>query len=212
MRRFPFLLLTFLLLPLLMAHPAAAQGTGGIRGTVVDRDDSPIVGATVTVINPDLHVNLRGETDAGGEFRIDSLSPGKGYTLTVSFPRMGTISQPQIEVPANKVIAVPICLRPSDEWTAVTLVTGWTPGDEAGKRDVDDDPGLAPPAAQRPSGLRLFVVDKEGVLRSGVTVAVTNPGLGITAGGVTDTSGEFSAPLPPGKGYTLSASYPETGT
>jgi len=125
MRRSSFLLLTALL-ALTIVVPAAAQSTGGIRGTVLDKDGQPVVGATVSVTNPDLNINMGGITDAKGEFRIAPLPPGKGYSVTVSFQGMGKISQPDIEVPANKMIVVPITLRPSKELTETVKVTGQT--------------------------------------------------------------------------------------
>jgi hypothetical protein len=123
MRRSSFLLLTALL-ALTIAVPVMAQGTGGLRGTVLDKDGQPIVGATVSVTNPDLNINMGGLTDAKGEFRIAPLPPGKGYSLTVNFPSMGKITQSDIEVTANKMIVVPITLRPSKELTENVKVTG----------------------------------------------------------------------------------------
>ena len=125
MRRFAFSLLTALL-ALTIAVPAVAQSTGGIRGTVLDKDGQPVVGATVSVTNPDLNINMGGITDAKGEFRIAPLPPGRGYIVTVSFQGMGKISQPDIEVPSNKMIVVPITLRPSKELTETVKVTGTT--------------------------------------------------------------------------------------
>jgi outer membrane receptor protein involved in Fe transport len=101
-----------------------AQSTGGLRGTVLDKDGQPIVGATVSVSNPDLNINTGAATDAKGEFRIAPLPPGKGYSLTVAFPTMGKITQSDIEVPANKMLVVPITLRPSKELTETVKVTG----------------------------------------------------------------------------------------
>ena len=125
MRRFSNPLLTALL-ALTIAVPVMAQGTGGLRGTVLDKDGQPIVGATVSVSNPDLNISTGAATDAKGEFRIAPLPPGKGYSLTVSFPTMGKITQSDIEVPANKMLVVPITLRPSKELTETVKVTGTT--------------------------------------------------------------------------------------
>ena len=135
MRRFSFLLLTALL-ALSIAVPVMAQGTGGIKGTVLDKDGQPVVGATVSVTNTDLNINMGGLTDAKGEFRIAPLPPGKGYTLTVAFPTMGKISQPDIEVPANKMLVVPITLRPSKELTEQIKVTGTSDVVDTERTDV----------------------------------------------------------------------------
>jgi hypothetical protein len=122
MRRSSFLLLTALL-ALTTAVPAMAQSNGGLRGTVLDKDGQPVVGATVSLTNPDLNVNTGAATDAKGEFRITPLPPGKGYSLTVSFPTMGKITQSDLEVPVNKILVVPIVLRPSKEMNIEVKVT-----------------------------------------------------------------------------------------
>jgi hypothetical protein len=125
MRRISFPLLTALL-ALTIVVPAMAQSTGGIRGTVLDKDAQPVIGATVSVTNSDLNINMGGLTDAKGEFRIAPLPPGKGYSLAVSFPQMGKIVQSDIEVPANKMLVVPITLRPSKENIVEIKVRGET--------------------------------------------------------------------------------------
>jgi hypothetical protein len=114
MRRFSFLLLTALL-AMLPCVPAFAQSTGGIRGTVLDKDGQPVVGAIVALENKALGVSTGGPTNDKGEFRIAPLPPGKGYSITVSFAGMGKITQSDVEVTANKMIVVPITLRPAKE-------------------------------------------------------------------------------------------------
>ncbi|HEV8122234.1 MAG TPA: carboxypeptidase-like regulatory domain-containing protein, partial [Candidatus Polarisedimenticolia bacterium] len=92
MRRISFPLLTALL-AMLPCVPALAQSTGGIRGTVIDKDGQPVVGAVVAVENKALGVTTGAPTDAKGEYRIAPLAPGKGYSITVSFSGMGKITQ-----------------------------------------------------------------------------------------------------------------------
>jgi hypothetical protein len=122
MRRISFLLLTALL-ALLPSAPALAQSTGGIRGTVLDKDGQPIVGAVVAIENKELGIKTGAPTDGKGEYRVTPLPPGKGYSVTVSFQGMATITQPDIEVTANKIVVVPITLRPSKELQTEIHVT-----------------------------------------------------------------------------------------
>ncbi len=60
------------------------------------------------------------------------------------------------------------------------------------------------------STLKGTIVDKDGNPLPGVTVVLENPSLGVTGlGGVTNAQGEFRiTPVPPGKGYILSANLP----
>ena len=113
-RRISFPLLTALL-AMLPCIPALAQSTGGIRGTVLDKDGQPVVGAVVAIENKSLGVQTGAPTDAKGEFRISPLPPGKGYSVSVSFSGMGKITQSDIEVTANKMLVVNLTLRPSKE-------------------------------------------------------------------------------------------------
>jgi hypothetical protein len=94
---------------------ASAQTTSGIRGVVLDKDGQPLPSARVTVTNPSIGLTQNAVTDAKGEFRIAPLPPGKGYTLRVEFPSMGTIVQSDIELSANRMTSVPVTLRPDKE-------------------------------------------------------------------------------------------------
>lgn len=94
--------------------PAMAQTNAGLKGTVVDKDGAPLPSARVTIKNDSLGVNQGAVTDAKGDFRIVPLPPGKGYTLEVAFPEMGTIKM-DVEVAAGKVFTTTITLRPSSE-------------------------------------------------------------------------------------------------
>jgi len=114
------------LLALLPLHTADAQTTGGIRGTVLNKDGEPLPGATVLITNAALGVNQGAVTDAKGEFRVVPLVPGKGYSVRVQFPGMSTVTQPDVEVTANRVTGVPISLRPDKEMQVNIRVTGTT--------------------------------------------------------------------------------------
>jgi hypothetical protein len=68
-----------------IAMGVAAQGnpTGAIRGQVLDPDNLPLPGATVTVASPVLQGTREAVTSPNGDFLIPFLPPGE-YTLTVS--------------------------------------------------------------------------------------------------------------------------------
>ena len=125
MRRLTVLLLSGVLAMLPIAT-AQAQTTGGIRGQVLDKDGQPLPTARVTIVNAALSVNQTVMTDLKGEFRVAPLPPGKGYSVKVSFDGMATVSVPDIEVTANRVVAVPVTLRPDKEMRDTIRVTAQT--------------------------------------------------------------------------------------
>jgi len=76
--------LAAVIMTLCIAAGAAAQGnpTGTIRGQVVDPDNLPLPGVTVTAASPALQGTRSAVTSANGDFIIPFLPPGE-YTVTV---------------------------------------------------------------------------------------------------------------------------------
>jgi outer membrane receptor protein involved in Fe transport len=63
--------------------------------------------------------------------------------------------------------------------------------------------------AQGISGIRGQVLDKDGAPIPGATISLTQPSSGAARGAITDAHGEYRiAPLPPGTGYVIRASFP----
>ncbi|MFQ5876501.1 MAG: carboxypeptidase regulatory-like domain-containing protein [Acidobacteriota bacterium] len=126
-RALPILLSGVLALALSLPGAALAQTASGIRGLVVDKDGEPIVAATVLVENRDLGISQQGTvTDARGQFRVAPLPPGRGYTVTVSFPGMATVILSDIEVRGSGFTSVPVTLRPDKEMRERVRVTAVT--------------------------------------------------------------------------------------
>jgi outer membrane receptor protein involved in Fe transport len=89
----------------------AQSSPGTVKGVVVDKDGSPLPGATVTLENKSMAiVGLGGVTNAKGEFRITPVSPGKGYTLQVSMPGYQKIDF-TLEINAGKTYVQNVTLR-----------------------------------------------------------------------------------------------------
>ncbi|HKQ96687.1 MAG TPA: TonB-dependent receptor, partial [Candidatus Polarisedimenticolia bacterium] len=105
---------------------AQAQTTGGIKGLVVDKDGQPLPTARVTIKNPELSIDQTVMTDLKGEFRVAPLPPGKGYSVTVFFDGMAKVTIPDIEVAANRIVSVPVTLRPDKEMKETIRVTAQT--------------------------------------------------------------------------------------
>lgn len=71
------------LLPLLLLATATfAQNTAKILGTVTDQSGAAVVGAKVTVKNPDAAIERTTETNASGYYEVPALPPGK-YSVQV---------------------------------------------------------------------------------------------------------------------------------
>ena len=89
----------------------AQTSPGTVKGIVVDKDGSPLPGATVTLENRSIGiVGLGGVTNAQGEFRITPVPPGKGYTLRVSLPSYQKIEF-TLEVYSGKTVVQNVTLR-----------------------------------------------------------------------------------------------------
>jgi len=89
----------------------AQTSPGTVKGVVVDKEGSPLPGATVTLENKSMGVaGLGGVTNAKGEFRITPVPPGKNYDLTVMMPGHQQIKF-AIDVPAGKTMVQNVTLR-----------------------------------------------------------------------------------------------------
>ena len=89
----------------------AQTSPGTVKGVVVDKEGSPLPGATVTLENKAMGVvGLGGVTNAQGEFRITPVPPGKNYDLVVRMPGHQQIKF-TIEVYSGKTVVQNVTLR-----------------------------------------------------------------------------------------------------
>jgi len=86
-----------------------AQNTGSIYGTVTDPSGAVVVGATVTVAEPDKGVNRTVTTSKTGEYSLSDLSVGT-YFLTVTAPGFETNVASSITVDADKSVKIAVKL------------------------------------------------------------------------------------------------------
>jgi carboxypeptidase family protein/TonB-dependent receptor-like protein len=92
-----------------------ADVSGGLQGIVVDKERTPIPGATVVAVNTAQGLSRGVLSDPGGRYRIVPLPPGRGYTLNVSFPGMATVEMSDIDLPPGKVPSIVITLVPQED-------------------------------------------------------------------------------------------------
>ncbi len=97
----------------------AQQSSGTLRGQVADEFGGLIVGATISVADPN-GVQKTANTDAEGNYAFPSLPPGR-YTITATAPGFATYENLEVEVPAGGTIPHNITLTVAIEQTEVTV-------------------------------------------------------------------------------------------
>ncbi|MGA2714653.1 MAG: carboxypeptidase-like regulatory domain-containing protein [Bryobacteraceae bacterium] len=84
-RRFIGLMLTVLAISCLTAGPVYGQAaTSGVDGTVLDASSAAVPGADVVVANTQTGFERKLQTTGAGLFTMPDLTPGPGYTVTVT--------------------------------------------------------------------------------------------------------------------------------
>jgi hypothetical protein len=165
-----------LLVLTLCASPAfAQQGTGSLKGQVLDELGGAIVGATVVAVDGK-GVEKTVVTNGGGTYTINGLAPGR-YTLRASTAGFAVYENTEVDVVAGRPQQLDITLKVSIEEQKVTVASDSTslstePENNAGAvvlkgADIDslpDDPddlaaalqALAGPSAG-PNGGQIFI-------------------------------------------------------
>ncbi len=110
------LLLTF-------ASVASAQElqSGAIRGRVVDDSGQPLPGVSITISGPALIGKVTAVTNAEGQFRAPSLTPGAGYEIKAELSGFETTVQTGIIINLGKTISIEIKMKASTIQQEVTI-------------------------------------------------------------------------------------------
>jgi len=116
--RFKLLLSLFLVLCAVSA--AHAQFGASIQGTIVDSSGAVVVGATVTVTNPETGVSKTAVSTSTGFYRVPELVPGK-YTITVEAPGFKKEVTKDVFVSAEELTGRDITLLPGAVTESVTV-------------------------------------------------------------------------------------------
>ena len=163
--------ITLLLVSFTLTTRAAAQGvqTGTIRGTVVDTDQRPVPGVTVTAASPVIQGTRSTITDTAGNYTLAALPPG-AYEVTYELANFQTIMQ-QTTVLLGLTVDQNVRIQPAGVTESVRVVAE-TPGPIAtptisGNLTHDEIDALATPR------------DILGIstLAPGVTENTPNPGV-----------------------------------
>ncbi|HJQ23596.1 MAG TPA: carboxypeptidase regulatory-like domain-containing protein [Blastocatellia bacterium] len=126
------LLSVVLLLLVLTCGPGSAltalaaglqENNGAIQGTVKDQSGAVIPGAKVTATSPAMPRPMDATSDAGGNYRFQSIPVGK-YTLTVTQSGFKTVSQQDVEVQLNKTTTADFDMPAGQVSETVTVTAG----------------------------------------------------------------------------------------
>ena len=122
-KRQKIILKVFVWLSLLISSPLLWAGiTGSISGIVTDPSGAVVVGATVTVVNPQTGINSAIHTDKSGFYNFPDLAVGT-YDLQVAQTGFRSFEQKTIVVEANSAIRIDVHLNLGEVSEKVTVTS-----------------------------------------------------------------------------------------
>jgi len=131
-----FTALPLLAAAMLIAPPAAAQGTGVLVGTVVDASSKRAVAdVVVTVTSPSLQAEQVVVTDATGTFRVPDLPPGQ-YLLRLEKEGFKPFARDAIGLRADITLRLNAQLLPEQLKAEEVVVVGQAPTVDVGSSTV----------------------------------------------------------------------------
>ena len=121
MNKASFQILSFILITLYLSLPAilSAQGNGGVRGTVLDKETGEPLMFTPVFLNDGIKYNSLSGDD--GFYTIASVAPGT-YTIqcrAVGYDSIGI----EIKIESNKMLNINLSMNPSAMNTGIVEVT-----------------------------------------------------------------------------------------
>jgi hypothetical protein len=112
------LALLLILSPLVFSQ---SRETGAIVGTVVDDEETPLPGVTVTLTSPNIMGEKTAITDAEGAYRFPALPPGV-YVVKTELPGFTTVVQEEIRLYTTQRLTIDITMRTSAIEEEVTVI------------------------------------------------------------------------------------------
>lgn len=98
-----------------------SRETGAIEGTVVDDQQTPLPGVSVTASSPNLMGTRSAVTDVNGRFRIPALPPGT-YAIRAELSGFAATIQENVRLSTTVTINVNLTLMPSAITEEVTII------------------------------------------------------------------------------------------
>ena len=99
----------------------AQEQTGSITGKVVDTEDNPLPGATVTLSGPFLMGTRTFVTSPDGDYRFPAVPPGRNYTIAVEMAGFQKMERAGITVSVGTTITIDIQLALEVQTEEVTV-------------------------------------------------------------------------------------------
>src|SRR5260370_10747322 len=97
-----------------------------VAGRVVDRENAVIVGAEITITNPDTKVHYAGQTNQDGLYLVSDIQPGI-YVVQVSKPGFKVILNPDVVLHIEAVVALNFTMTFGSITESVTVLGGAPP-------------------------------------------------------------------------------------
>ncbi len=127
MNRRTFIFLVALVLSTTLVTTSFAQEqTGSITGKIVDEDNNPLPGATITLSGPALMGTRTFVSSEDGAFRFPAIPPGRNYSIIVDMPGFQKAERQGIIVSVGKTITIDFQIAQEVQAEEIT-VTGKTP-------------------------------------------------------------------------------------
>jgi hypothetical protein len=112
-----------------------ATASASLSGTVVDKNQAVIKGATVTVTNKATGQAREATTDENGEFKIASL-PAGAYDIKVSASGFGDVTSERVELLIGRTNSLTFTMNPGVQTANVTVTAGETELVSKDKTDI----------------------------------------------------------------------------
>ena len=119
-RKSVFVWMGFLLILCSLAFSQSKE-TGAISGTVLDEQNEPLPGATVTISGPNLMGSREFVADAQGQYRFPALPPGE-YTIKAQLQGFATSVQQNIRLTTTMRLTIDLIMKPSTVEEEVTVI------------------------------------------------------------------------------------------
>lgn len=124
MSHFSKLMLAALTAPTFAVVASAQVTTSAINGSVVDENNGPVLGATITAVHTPSGSRYRAVTNKDGRFTIQGMRTGGPYTVTIAYLGYATKSYEKLYLELGNSLPINAQLSPKDSELGEAVVTG----------------------------------------------------------------------------------------
>lgn len=117
-------MLAALTAPTFAVVASAQVTTSAINGSVVDENNGPVLGATITAVHTPSGSRYRAVTNKDGRFTIQGMRTGGPYTVTIAYLGYATKSYEKLYLELGNSLPINAQLSPKDSELGEAVVTG----------------------------------------------------------------------------------------